>query len=204
MHSYSGIDPTAALKKLRFILSDESDPEHTITDADYADDKAFLLNIPTQAESQLHSLEETTVDIGLHVNVDKTEYICFNQKGDISTLNGVSLKLANYFTYLLSSVSSTENDNIQLAKVWTAIDRLYGSQTYPTHTHTHTHSHTHTYIYIYIYIVLYSLYNGLALLHKYTSTRASDGVHQSAWYNHVWYHLRSRRIVTLDSQLPIN
>ena len=44
--------------------------------------------------------------------------------------------------------------------------------------------------------LLYSLYNGLALLHKYTSTRTSDGVHQSARHNHVWYHLRSGWIVT--------
>ena len=31
------------------------------------------------------------------------------------------------------------------------------------------------YIYMYIYILLYSLHNGLALLHEFTSTRASDG-----------------------------
>ena len=34
-----------------------------------------------------------TGGIGLHVNADKTEYMCFNQRGDISTLNGGSLKL---------------------------------------------------------------------------------------------------------------
>ena len=50
---------------------------------------------------------------------------CFNQTGDISTLNGSSLKLVDKFTYLGSSVSSTETDiNMQLAKAWTAIDRL--------------------------------------------------------------------------------
>ena len=43
----------------------------------------------------------------------------------MSTLNGGSLKLVDKFTYLGSSVSSTENDiNMRLAKVWTAIDRL--------------------------------------------------------------------------------
>ena len=30
--------------------------------------------------------------------------------------------------------------------------------------------------------LLYSLYNGLALLHKYTSIRASEGVHHSTWW----------------------
>ena len=53
------------------------------------------------------------------------EYICFNQRGDISTLNCSSLKLVDKFTYLGSSVSSTKKDiNTQLAKPWTAIDRL--------------------------------------------------------------------------------
>ncbi len=49
------------------------------------------------------------VGIGLHVNIDKTEFICFNQRGNISTLNGGSLKLVDKFTYFGSSVS-TEND----------------------------------------------------------------------------------------------
>ena len=63
--------------------------------------------------------------IGLHVNADKMEYMCFNQRGDISTLNGSSLKLLDKFTYLGSSISSKETDiNTQLAKAWTAIDRL--------------------------------------------------------------------------------
>ena len=51
--------------------------------------------------------------------------MCFNQRGDISTLNGSSLKLVDKFTYQGSSVSSTETDiNTQLAKAWTAINRL--------------------------------------------------------------------------------
>ena len=51
--------------------------------------------------------------------------MCFNQRGDISTLNGSSLKLVNKFTYLGSDVSSTEKDvNTRLVKEWTAIDRL--------------------------------------------------------------------------------
>ena len=51
--------------------------------------------------------------------------MCYNQIGDISTLDGTSLKLVDKFTYLGSSVSSTEKDiDIQLTKAWTAIDRL--------------------------------------------------------------------------------
>ena len=51
--------------------------------------------------------------------------MCFNQRGNNSTLNGSSLKLVDTFTYLGSSVYSTEIDfNTRLAKAWTAIDRL--------------------------------------------------------------------------------
>ena len=97
-------------------------PAKTITDADYADDIAILVNTPNQAETLLHSLEQTTAGIGLHVNTHKTEYMCFNQTGDISTLDGSSLKLVDMFTYLGSSVSSTEKD-IDMW-LWTAIDKL--------------------------------------------------------------------------------
>ena len=73
----------------------------------------------------LHSLEWAVAGTGLHVNAHKTEYVCFNQRGDISTLNGSSLKLVDKFTYLGSSASSTETDiNTWLAKAWTAVNRL--------------------------------------------------------------------------------
>ena len=100
-------------------------PAKTITDADYPDDIAILANTPNQAETLLHSLERAAAGIGLHVNAHKTEYMCFNQAGDISTLDGTSLKLVDKFTYLGSSVSSTEADiDTRLTKAWTAIDKL--------------------------------------------------------------------------------
>ena len=97
-------------------------PAKAITDADYADDIALLAYAPAQAEALLHSLERAASGIGLHV---KTEYMCFNQIGVISTLNGSSLKLVDKFTYLGSSVSSTEKDiDTRLAKAWTTIGRM--------------------------------------------------------------------------------
>ena len=51
--------------------------------------------------------------------------MCYNQTRDISKLDGTSLKLVDKFTYLGSSVSSTEKDiDTWLSKAWTAIDRL--------------------------------------------------------------------------------
>ena len=100
-------------------------PAKTITDANYAEDIALLANTPNQAQTLLHSLERAAAGIGFHVNAHKTEFMCFNQKGDISTQDGSSLKLVDKFTYLGSSVSSTEKDiDTRLTKVWTAIVRL--------------------------------------------------------------------------------
>ena len=94
----------------------------TITDAD---DIGLLADTPTQTESLPHSLKRAAAGIGLHVNAHKTGYMCFNQTGDISTLNGSLLELVDKFTFLGSSVSSTETEiNTRLAKAWVAIDRL--------------------------------------------------------------------------------
>ena len=67
----------------------------------------ILANTPNQAETLLYSLAQAAAGIGLHVNAHKTEYMCFNQTGDISTLDATSLKLVDKFTYIGSSVSST-------------------------------------------------------------------------------------------------
>ena len=100
-------------------------PATTITDADYTDGIAILANTPDQAETLRHSLERAAANIGLYVNAHKTEYMCYNQTGDISTLEGTPLKLEDKFTYLGSSVESTEKDiETRLTKAWTAINRL--------------------------------------------------------------------------------
>ena len=89
---------------------------------DYVDDIALLANTPAQTENLLHSLERAAVGIGFHVNADKMECVCFNQRGGIS---GGPLKLVDKFTYLVSSVSSTEKDiNRRFGKAWTSIDGL--------------------------------------------------------------------------------
>ena len=61
------------LKKARSI----GYPVETITDADYADDLAFLVDTHTQTEAILYSLEQATESIDSHLNTSKTEYMCF-------------------------------------------------------------------------------------------------------------------------------
>ena len=60
---------------------------------------------PPRPKPCKHSLEWTAAGIGFHVNTHKTEYMCFDETGDISTLNGSTLKLVEKFIYLGSSVS---------------------------------------------------------------------------------------------------
>ena len=100
-------------------------PAKTITDTDYADDIAILANSPNQAETLQHSLERAAVGIDLYVNAHKTEYMYYNQTGDISTLDETLLKLVDKFTSLGSSVASTEKDiDTRLTKAWTTTNRL--------------------------------------------------------------------------------
>ena len=59
----------------------------------YKSQKFIYIYIYILAETLLDSLERAAAGIGLHVNAHKTEFMYFNQKGDISTLDGTSLKL---------------------------------------------------------------------------------------------------------------
>ena len=73
----------------------------------------------------VYNFGRAAAGIGLYVNAHKTEYMCYNQAGYISTLDGTPLKLVNKFTYQGSSVASTEKDiDTRLTKAWTAIDYM--------------------------------------------------------------------------------
>ena len=80
-------------------------PTQTITDVDYVDD---IANTPALIETLQNSLERAAAGIGFHVNANKTKYICFNQRSDISTLKSGPLKLVDEFSYLGSSVINQE------------------------------------------------------------------------------------------------
>ena len=99
-------------KKKKTTARSRQYPAKTITDAYYVEDIALFANTPTQAELLPHSLEQAASGISLYVNADKTcfnqKYMCFNKKGDISPPNNSSPKSVNNFTYVGSSISSTE------------------------------------------------------------------------------------------------
>ena len=76
-------------------------PAMKITDADYADDLAVLADILKDATFLLHSIERTAKEIGLYLNADKTEFICFNQDASegMRSLNGEKIKQVDDFKY---------------------------------------------------------------------------------------------------------
>ena len=61
-------------------------------DTDYADDLVLLVHTPAQVESLLHSPVKAIGGIGLFMNADKIQYMCFKQKGTISSLSSKPLK----------------------------------------------------------------------------------------------------------------
>ena len=68
------------IKENSFILTKTKSrryPTETITDVDYADYLALLVNTPIQAESLLHNLEQAAGGISFYVNANKTELMCF-------------------------------------------------------------------------------------------------------------------------------
>ena len=104
-------------------------PAVNITDADYADDIAITTNNLREANLLLHSIEKSAKEIGLHINVYKTEYMTFNQHNTIiyvmSSQNGDRIKQVNYFKYLGSYIASTEHDiNVRIGKDWYALNQI--------------------------------------------------------------------------------
>ena len=71
------------------------------------DDLAFLDSISAQVKSLLYSLVQAAKGIGLYVNSDKTEFMCFNENGDISSLDDKPLKFVGQFKYHGTNITST-------------------------------------------------------------------------------------------------
>ena len=92
-----------------------------MTVAENSDDQALLANTPAQAESLLHILGQAARDIGLYMNSDKIDFMCFNQDGPISSLNFKPVKLVDqcqdiFFHPLDSSVTLGEKVKWELRK----------------------------------------------------------------------------------------
>ena len=89
-------------------------------------DRCRLCRWPSTSPAQAESvLEQAAGGTDIYVNANKIEYICFKEKGAISTLTGNPLKLVDQFTYLARNISSTESDvNVRLVKAWNVVEML--------------------------------------------------------------------------------
>ena len=70
------------------------DPTKTMTDTNYADALALLVNASTQTKSLQHSSEQAAEGIGFYLNANKKEHMYFKQ-GATSTLSCKLLKLVS-------------------------------------------------------------------------------------------------------------
>ena len=102
-------------------------PGTKIVDTDFADDIALLSDTMDSASQLLHVVEGAAIQIGLHINESKTEYMSYNGNGDgrILSSNGHKIKLVTDFQYLGSWLNTTKRDiDVRIAKAWSAHDKL--------------------------------------------------------------------------------
>ena len=98
-----------------------------VTDLDFADDIALLLELITQAQDLLARVELMAGQIGLVMNAKKTKVMAFNQDEEVKivTQDGSQLEVVQDFKYLGSWVESTEADiKIRKAEAWRACNKL--------------------------------------------------------------------------------
>ena len=100
-------------------------PPICVTDLDFADDIALLLNEIQQAKALLELVETESAQVGLHVNAKKTEVMLFNQdqQNDIKSMSGGAIKEVENFKYLGGWMKSSEHD-IKVRKLLAYLGRL--------------------------------------------------------------------------------
>ncbi len=102
-------------------------PEIRLHDLDFADDVALLSTSIAIAESLLHSIEEASNCVGLHLNTGKTKTLLVNipPTSSIQTLDGTKLKNVSDFKYLGSSLPDSFQDfKCRKAQAWSACNKL--------------------------------------------------------------------------------
>ena len=104
----------------------QQNPAVIITDTDYADDIAPLLDSIEQAKLLLNQVESAAKLIGLHINEKKTEYMIFIQDGrEIKSLDDHKFKCVDDFVYLGSWINSCKKDvDVRINKAWAALRKL--------------------------------------------------------------------------------
>ena len=101
-------------------------PAVKISDLDFADDIALILDKIEEAQNTLQNVEDAAAKVGLHLNARKTEVIIYNQEAvEIKTRNDEVIKVAEDFKYLGSWVNDSVKDiKTRKAQAWVACNKL--------------------------------------------------------------------------------
>ena len=115
-------------KNLGFTLRKELSrryPSKMLTDGDFANDLALLLDKIGKAEKLLKILEIAAASAGLYMNTTKIKLIAVNTEGTITAQNGYDLEQVKDFNYLGSKIISSENDiQVGIGSAWSALNKL--------------------------------------------------------------------------------
>ena len=112
-------------------------PAKTINDLDFADDIALLENSIALANKQLQKLALVAKEVGLEINIDKTEYIIYNINNEEERviLNNQELKKVDDFRYLGSMMKSTESDFERRRGLaygaWNSMEKIWSAKHIP-------------------------------------------------------------------------
>ena len=99
-------------------------PSKMLTDGDFANDLALLLDKIGKAE-KLKILEIAAASAGLYMNTTKIKLIAVNTEGTITAQNGYDLEQVKDFNYLGSKIISSENDiQVGIGSAWSALNKL--------------------------------------------------------------------------------
>ena len=100
-------------------------PSKMLTDGDFANDLALLLDKIGKAEKLLKILEIAAASAGLYMNTTKIKLIAVNAEGTITAQNGYDLEQVKDFNYLGSKIISSENDiQVGIGSAWSALNKL--------------------------------------------------------------------------------
>ncbi|RXN37862.1 endonuclease-reverse transcriptase [Labeo rohita] len=100
-------------------------PVTAIFDLDFADDLALLEGNLERAQSQLNEIAKQAEQVGLVVNVKKTEAFTNQDKSKNLELGNQKIEWVNNFKYLGSMVKSSETDiSVRKALAWAAFWKM--------------------------------------------------------------------------------
>ena len=111
--------------------------EQKLNDLDFADDIALLENSIKLANEQLKKLADAALDVGLEINVEKTEYMAFNIPSEEChiMIGNHEIKRVDDFRYLGSMMKSSENDFKRRRGLaigaWTNLEKIWRAEHVP-------------------------------------------------------------------------